>query len=143
VGSGRRDRSGWKFSSNKSTNQINIEEQSASVKTTMSTQVFTVEGIAAEDVSRVIAVVYNMLIANVAAGTGNAGYETLTPTDLILEYAVALIMSNAQATRAGSTSRRQLASATSTRSCVERRPSACTTQSSRATATWTLSSSST
>lgn len=87
---------GWKFSSNKSTNQIQIEEQSASVKTTMSTQVFTVEGVAAEDLSRIIATVYNMLVVTTAPGTGAAGYETLTPTDNIIEYAVALIMANAQ-----------------------------------------------
>lgn len=85
---------GWKFGSNKSTQGINIEEQSANVKTTMTTQVFTVEGIAAEDISRTIALVYNMYIGLTSAATGSAGYETLTMTDDILEYAVALIMAN-------------------------------------------------
>jgi len=85
---------GWKFGSNKSTQPINIEEQSANVKTTMTTQVFTVEGVAAEDISRTLAIVYNMYITMVASGVGMAGYERMNLTDDILEYAVALIMAN-------------------------------------------------
>jgi len=85
---------GWKFSSAKSTQAINIEEQSTNVKTTMQSQVFTVEGILAEDISRTLATVFNMTTAITAAATGVPGYETMTLTDQILEYAVVLQMAN-------------------------------------------------
>jgi hypothetical protein len=85
---------GWKFSSDKTTQTINIEEQSAPVLTTMQAQVITVEGVLSEDISRTITTVYNMTTALTAPATGVPGYETLTLTDSVIEYAVVLQMAN-------------------------------------------------
>lgn len=85
---------GWKFTANKSTTDINIEEQSAPVATTMGSQKITVEGALAEDIEETLAIVYNMTQTFVAAASGIPGYNDLTLTDDVLNYACALIMAN-------------------------------------------------
>lgn len=85
---------GWKFAANKSPNDINIEEQSASIATTLGSQKITVEGALSEDIEDTLAVVYNMTVQYVAAATGVPGYSELTLTDNVMDYALALIMAN-------------------------------------------------
>jgi hypothetical protein len=85
---------GWTFASNKSTQAINIEEQSSPVAMEMTTQSITVSGALSEDISSTLAMAYNMLATATAPATGVPGYTTLNPTDTILLYAVALIMAN-------------------------------------------------
>lgn len=85
---------GWRYSSAKTTQDIMIEEQTTPVNTTLSSQKFTIEGVLSEDISRTLAVVFNMLNTYTANGSGTAGYETLALSDTIVNYAVALIMSN-------------------------------------------------
>jgi len=87
--------SGWKYTSSKNTQTITIEEQSTPVKTLMQSQVFTIEAVLAEDISRIRAIVYNMLQTTVAPATGVPGYEQLNMTDNVIEYAVTLVMQNA------------------------------------------------
>jgi hypothetical protein len=92
---------GWSFVSNKTTQEINIEEQSTPVMTTISTQTLSIQGDMAEDVYPTLAMAYNMTagLNQAANATANAaalpGYHLLTPTDTPILYAVCLIMSNA------------------------------------------------
>jgi hypothetical protein len=94
---------GWSFVSNKTTTEINIEEQSTPVLTTVTTQTLSIQGDMAEDVWPTITAAFNM-VNNFHAPTASAagppvvvgapGYHLLTPTDTVLTYAVALIMQN-------------------------------------------------
>lgn len=85
---------GWKYGSAKTIQDITIEEQTTPVATTMSSQKFTIDGVLSEDISRTLQLVYNMTNTYTANGTGTAGYETLTATDAVLQYAVVLVMAN-------------------------------------------------
>jgi hypothetical protein len=88
---------GWTFASNKTTQSINIEEQSTPVAVEVTTQTLTVSGQLSEDVTQTLAIAYNMLSSVTAPGSGpgsNPGYTLLNPTDTVINYAVALIMSN-------------------------------------------------
>jgi hypothetical protein len=91
---------GWSFVSNKTTQEINIEEQSTPVATTISTQTLSVQGDMAEDITSTLAMAYNMNAGFNQAATATAsaaalpGYHLLTPTDTPILYAVALIMAN-------------------------------------------------
>jgi hypothetical protein len=88
---------GWTFASNKSTQAINIEEQSSQVAMEMTTQSLTVSGALSEDISQTLAMAYNMIASYTTPGVGvgsTPGYTLLNPTDTILTYAVALIMAN-------------------------------------------------
>jgi hypothetical protein len=85
---------GWTFASNKSTQAINIEEQSSPVAMEMTTQSLTVSGALSEDISSTLAMAYNMLAIASAPSLTVPGYTQLNPTDTILQYAVALIMAN-------------------------------------------------
>jgi hypothetical protein len=85
---------GWTFASNKSTQAINIEEQSAPVAMEMTTQSLTISGALSEDISNTLAVAYNMTAVVNASTTLIPAYTQLNPTDNILLYAVVLIMAN-------------------------------------------------
>jgi hypothetical protein len=85
---------GWTFASNKSTQAINIEEQSSPVAMEMTTQTLTVSGALSEDISATLAMAYNMLATVNAPTVTVPGYTLLNPTDNVLQYAVALIMAN-------------------------------------------------
>lgn len=85
---------GWKFTANKSTQNVTIEEQSPPVVTTMQSQVITVEGSMAEDVSQTLALVYGMVKTVHAPTVTDPGYDELTLTDDVLFYSLALIMAN-------------------------------------------------
>lgn len=82
---------GWKFGANKTSQSINIEEQSTDVAQTISKQVVTIEGSLSEDISSVLALAFNATISRTAAAVGNPGYDLVTPTDLVQYYAVALL----------------------------------------------------
>ena len=94
---------GWSFVSNKTTQSIDIEEQSTPVMMTVTTQSLSVQGDMAEDVTPTLAMAYNMTTSHHAATAAFTGppaiparpeYRLLTPTDAPLQYAVALIMAN-------------------------------------------------
>lgn len=85
---------GWKLNADKTTTKITIEEQSTPVATTIESQTVSIEGAAAEDISRTLQVVYNMINTYTASTTGHAGFETLSLTDTPLQYACALVMAN-------------------------------------------------
>jgi hypothetical protein len=85
---------GWTFASNKTTQTIDIEEQSTPVAITMTTQAMMIQGALSEDVTHVLAIAYNMTQHFTAPTTTTPGYQTLTATDSVLEYAVALVMQN-------------------------------------------------
>ena len=87
---------GWTFASNKTTQVINIEEQSTPVQTTMTAQTLTISGALSEDIASTLAMAYNMTSTATAATASNPAYTTLNPTDTILQYAVALMMANKQ-----------------------------------------------
>ena len=82
---------GWKFATNKTTNDISIEEQSTPVGQTISAQKVLLEGSLSEDLTRTLALAYNATVTQTAAAAGNPGYDTVTLTDTVLYYAVALI----------------------------------------------------
>lgn len=82
---------GWKYTTNKSTTQIQIEEQSTPVSETINTQAVTFEGALSEDISRTIALAMNGLVSNVAAAVGNPAYDNIVLTDTVLYYAVTLV----------------------------------------------------
>lgn len=85
---------GWKFSSSKSTTDINIEEQSTPVATTMQSQKFTIEAALSEDIGKTLDLVFNMTASFTANSSGHAGFATHTLTDNVINYAVALVMAN-------------------------------------------------
>lgn len=86
---------GWTVAASKTLQDITIEEQSTLVDRLVSTQQFTVTGALSEDISRTLAMVYNMTKATTAPGSTNPGYDTLTLSDIPTQYAVAVITLNA------------------------------------------------
>lgn len=87
---------GWTWGGTKSTNDIYIEEQTTEIAKTVENQQISVQGALAEDISRSLALAYNMTTALTAATSGHAAYETQSLTDNVLSYAVALVMANSQ-----------------------------------------------
>lgn len=85
---------GWKWGAAKTVQDINIEEQTTPVATTINSQKITIEGALSEDISRTLALAFNMTNTYTANGAGIAGYETLLFSDTPIQYAVALIMAN-------------------------------------------------
>jgi hypothetical protein len=85
---------GWTFASAKTLQDITIEEQSTLVSRNVSAQNLSVSGALSEDISSTLAMVYNFLVAVNAPTLTNPGYEQLTLTDNVIQYAVALIMAN-------------------------------------------------
>lgn len=85
---------GWKYNANKSTQTISIEEQSSPAGMSISSQAVTIEGSLSEDISRTLVLAYNATLARTAAAVGNPGYDTISLTDDVQYYAVALITSH-------------------------------------------------
>lgn len=81
---------GWKITTNKSTQDHQVEEQSTPVAQTVQSQKLTIDGDLSEDVTQTIALAFNMTSAVTAAGTGQPGKTRLTLTDTPLQYAVVL-----------------------------------------------------
>lgn len=82
---------GWTYGTNKSTQSINIEEQSTQVGTTISTQDVSIAGSLSEDISRTLALAYNGLLTTSAASVSEPGYDTIVLNDSVLYYSVAMI----------------------------------------------------
>ena len=82
---------GWKFGTNKNTQDTTIEEQSTPVGQSITTQNVTFQGALSEDISRTLALAWNAYLTKVAAATGKPGYDQLALTDDVLTYAVCLI----------------------------------------------------
>lgn len=87
---------GWQFGANKSTQTINIEEQSTPVGVTITSQSVTISGSLAEDISRTLALALNATKSVVAASGTVGGHDALTLTDEPIEYAIGLVMQNAE-----------------------------------------------
>jgi hypothetical protein len=87
---------GWQLGTDKSTQAINIEEQSTPVGTTLTSQTVSLQGSLSEDISRTLAVALNATVAKVAPTTLVGGYDALTLTDIPLTYAVGMVTTNAE-----------------------------------------------
>jgi hypothetical protein len=87
---------GWQFSADKSTQTIAIEEQSTPVGTTISSQSVSIQGNLSEDITSTLLLALNATKSVVAPTTQIGGYDLITPTDLVLQYAVALVTTNAE-----------------------------------------------
>lgn len=87
---------GWTFGANKNTQAITIEEQSTQTGTTVTTQSVTIAGSMAEDITKTLALALNATSAATAPGTTTPGYDTITPTDDVINYAVGMVMQNAE-----------------------------------------------
>ena len=85
---------GWTFASAKTLQDISIEEQSTLVARLMTAQQLSIQGNLSEDISATLAMVLNMTNVVTAPTVTNPGYETLTLTDTVVQYAAALIMAN-------------------------------------------------
>lgn len=87
---------GWQFGADKNTQTINIEEQSTPVDTTMTSQAVSIQGNLSEDISKTLLLALNATKQVVAPTTQVGGYDLITPTDLVLKYAVAMVTTNAE-----------------------------------------------
>ena len=85
---------GWQFGADKSTQTINIEEQSTPVATTITSQSITLSGALSEDITRTLALALNAVSATTAPASGQVGYDTLTLSDDPIYYAVGLVTQN-------------------------------------------------
>jgi len=85
---------GWQLGFNKSTQVIQIEEQSTPVGTTITTQSVQISASSAEDVANSIALAVNGT-KTVTANTANTGgFTEVNPTDTVLYYAAAMVTTN-------------------------------------------------
>lgn len=88
---------GWQFGGNKSTQTINIEEQSTPVAVTITSQSVQISGSLSEDISKTLTLALNATAAATAAVVGTSpGYDTITLTDDPIEYAIGMVMQNAE-----------------------------------------------
>ncbi|MGH3503717.1 MAG: hypothetical protein ACRDQA_22905 [Nocardioidaceae bacterium] len=87
---------GWQLGADKSTQTINIEEQSTPVATTLQNQSITITGALSEDVTQTLALSLNATTATVAATSSAAGYDEVTLKDTPIHYAVAMVTTNAK-----------------------------------------------
>lgn len=87
---------GWQFGAAKSTQTINIEEQSTPVAVTLTTQSVSISGSLSEDITRTLNLALNASSAATAAASGVPGYDKVSLSDTPLEYAVGMVMQNAE-----------------------------------------------
>lgn len=87
---------GWQFGANKSTQTINIEEQSTPVAVTLTSQSVSIAGSLSEDITRTLNLALNASSAATAAASGTPGYDKVSLSDTPLEYAVGMVMQNAE-----------------------------------------------
>jgi hypothetical protein len=85
---------GWQFGAAKSTQSINIEEQSTPVAMTVTSQQVTLAASLSEDITRTLNLALNATSAFTAPATGIAGNDVVTLTDNVLNYAVAMVSAN-------------------------------------------------
>ena len=87
---------GWQLGANKSTQTINIEEQSTPVGMTLQSQAVSLQGNLSEDITKTLVLAMNATSAATAAATGSPGYDTITLSDLPKYYAVGAVTTNAE-----------------------------------------------
>lgn len=88
---------GWAFGANKSTQTINIEEQSTPVAVTLTSQAVTIAGALSEDITKTLALALNGTSAATAAVVGTSpGYDKISLSDSPIEYAIGMVMQNAE-----------------------------------------------
>lgn len=87
---------GWSYGTNKSTTSITIEEQSTPVGTTIQSQAVTLAGALSEDISATLTLAYNGLSTSTVASTTSPGFDEITLDDVVHNYAVALLTTNAE-----------------------------------------------
>lgn len=87
---------GWQLGADKSTQTINIEEQSTPVDTTITAQAITLQGSLSEDITKTLALAMNASVSKVAPTATVGGYDLLVPQDTPIYYAVALVTTNAE-----------------------------------------------
>lgn len=85
---------GWQYGAAKSTQTINIEEQSTPVATTVTSQAVTIAGALSEDITRTLNLALNAQSTVTAPATGVAGFDTVIMTDTVLQYAVVMVTTN-------------------------------------------------
>lgn len=87
---------GWQLGADKSTQTINIEEQSTPVDTTLTSQAISLQGSLSEDITKTLNLALNATSTRVAPTTLIGGYDDLALQDVPLYYAVGLVTSNAE-----------------------------------------------
>lgn len=87
---------GWQLGADKSTQVINIEEQSTPVGTTITSQSITIAGSLSEDITKTLTLALNATSAATAATSSAPGYDTITLSDDVIYYAVAMVTTNAE-----------------------------------------------
>lgn len=85
---------GWSLSVDKSTQTINIEEQSTPVATTITNQTVKISAALSEDITRTLALTLNATSATVAVAPTTPGYDLITLTDTPIYYAAAMVTVN-------------------------------------------------
>lgn len=85
---------GWQLGADKSTQTINIEEQSTPVGTTVTSQSVTIQGNLSEDITKTLVLTMNATSAATAATATSPGYDTIRPSDDPIYYAVAMVTTN-------------------------------------------------
>lgn len=85
---------GWQLAVDKSTQTVNIEEQSTPVATTITSQNVTVSGSLSEDVTQTLTLALNATSAPTAAAPTTPGYDLITLTDTPVYYAMMMVTVN-------------------------------------------------
>lgn len=87
---------GWQYGADKNTQAINIEEQSTPVGTTITSQAISIQGSLSEDITQTLALALNANATRVASTSTIGAYDNIVPTDIVLQYAVAMVTTNAE-----------------------------------------------
>ncbi len=85
---------GWQVGASKSTQTIQIEEQSTPVGETITTQSVTIQGNLSEDVTATLVLTMNATATAHAATSTIGGYDDITLSDVPIYYAVAMVTTN-------------------------------------------------
>jgi hypothetical protein len=87
---------GWQLGADKSTQAINIEEQSTQVGMTLQSQSISLQGNLSEDITKTLVLAMNATSVASAADAGSPGFDTITLEDIPIYYAVAGVTTNAE-----------------------------------------------
>lgn len=87
---------GWQLGADKSTQTINIEEQSTPVGMTLTSQAVSLQGNLSEDITKTLVLAMNATAVATAAATGSPGYDTIKLSDVPKYYAVLAVTTNAE-----------------------------------------------
>lgn len=87
---------GWQLGADKSTQAINIEEQSTPTGMTIQSQAVSIQGNLSEDITKTLVLAMNATSAATAATSTVGGHDTVTLSDIPNYYAVAMVTTNAE-----------------------------------------------